>query len=81
MQLKLLKIWAISIVKNFLVLLKIYNRCNKNCFKREQFKKQRKATGDLIGNKIVDKIRNISRKSSIELNSQNNEANDEIEIP
>ena len=45
------------------------------------------ATDDLIGNKIADKITNISKKSSMELLSmklhskklQNNEANDEIE--
>ena len=37
--------------------------------------------GDLIGNKIVDKITYLSNKSSRELHSQNNEANDEIEIP
>ena len=37
--------------------------------------------GDLIGNKIVDKITYLSNKSSRELHSPNNEANDEIEIP
>ena len=36
--------------------------------------------GDLIGNKIVGKITYLSNKSSRELHSQNNEANDEIEI-
>ena len=45
-----------------------------------------KATGDLIGNKITDKIINISKKSSRKLHStelrpQYNEANDEIETP
>ena len=39
------------------------------------------ATGDVSGNKIADKLTNISKKSSRELLSQNNEANDEIEIP
>ena len=39
------------------------------------------ATGDVFGNKIADKLTNISKKSSRELLSQNNEANDEIEIP
>ena len=33
----------------------------------------------MIGNKIADKITNISEKSSREL--QNNKANDEVEIP
>ena len=34
------------------------------------------ATGNLIGNKIADKTTNISKKSSRELHSQNDEAND-----
>ena len=40
-----------------------------------------KANDDLIGNKIADKITNILKKFSRELHSQNNEANDEMEIP
>ena len=40
-----------------------------------------KATGDVFGNKIADILTNISKKSFRELLSQNNEANDEIEIP
>ena len=46
--------------------------------------KTAQATSDLIGNKIADKITNISKKSSTELQSKklkNNKANDEIEIP
>ena len=40
------------------------------------------ATGDLIGNKIDDKITSVSKKkSSKELYSQNDEAKNEIEIP
>ena len=37
------------------------------------------ATGDLIGNKIGDKITSVSKKSFTRL--QNNEANDESETP
>ena len=48
---------------------------------KKAMQKTAEATGDLIGNKIADKITNISKKSSRELHSQNNEANDEIEIP
>ena len=33
-------------------------------------------TGDLIDNKIADKITNISKKSSREIHSQNNDDND-----
>ena len=48
---------------------------------KRAIQKTEEATGNLIGNKIADKITNISKKSSRELHSQNNEANDEIEIP
>ena len=41
--------------------------------------KTAEATGYLIGNKIADKMTNISKNSSREL--QNNEANDESETP
>ena len=37
-------------------------------------------TGDLICNKIDNKITNISKKSS-KVHSENNEVNDESEIP
>ena len=46
---------------------------------KRAIQKAAEATGDLIGNKIADKI-NISQKSSKELHSQNNYDNDEIEI-
>ena len=42
------------------------------------------ATGDLVCNKIADKITSVSKKSSTlseELRSQNNEAHDELETP
>ena len=48
-------------VKNFLIVLKIYNGCNKNCFKKRNSKKA-EVTGDLIGNKIADKITSVSKK-------------------
>ena len=47
---------------------------------KQQFKKQQKQLGDLIGNKIADKITSTSKKSN-ELNSKDlhsNEANNEI---
>ena len=65
------------LVKNFLiVLIKIYNRCNKRCFKKRNSKEE--ATGDLIDNKIANKTTSSSKKVS-----QNNleEANNEIDIP
>ena len=45
---------------------------------KRAIQKTAEATRDLIGNNIADKITNISKKCSREL--QNNEANDEIEI-
>ena len=59
---------------------KINNGCNKNCFKTA------KATGDLIGNKIADKITSVSKKYSAELrwaelHSKNDSANNESETP
>ena len=51
---------------------------------KKAIKKTAETTRDLIGNKIADKITNISKKSSTELQSrklQDNKANDEIEIP
>ena len=54
-------------------------------FQKEQIQKTAEATGDLIGNKIADKIANSSKKSknlgSKELNSkelQSKETNNEI---
>ena len=78
----LLKIWvnmqpktrAISIVKKFLIVLKIWSRCNKNCFKKA-VQKTAEATGDLIGNKIAGKISKASK------NSLEEEAKNEIETP
>ena len=50
-------------VKNFLIVQKTNNFCNKNCFKKSKPKKITEATGDLIGNKIADKITSVSKKS------------------
>ena len=51
---------------------------------KRAIQKTAEATGGLIGNKVADKIKNISKKSSTEFylrELQNNKANDEIEIP
>ena len=51
---------------------------------KRAIQKTAEGTGDLIGNRIGDKI-NFSKKSrelqSTELHSQNDEANNQIEIP
>ena len=55
----------------------------KTRFKKSNLKNA-KATGDLIGNIIVDKITNVSTKlhpkSPKELHPQNNDANNKIEV-
>ena len=47
---------------------------------KREIQKTAEATDDLIGNRIADKITNLSKKSSRELHSQNDEADNEIEI-
>ena len=51
----------------------------KTASKRAIQKKAAEATGDLIGNKIADKITSLSNKSS--KHSQNDHGNNEIEVP
>ena len=51
---------------------------------KRAIQKTAEATGDLIGNKIADKITSVSKKSptelhSIELHSKKDDANNEIE--
>ena len=58
---------------------KIYNRCNKNCFKKSN-SKTAEATGDLIGNKIADKITSVSKKKSTK-ELHNNDEDVEITTP
>ena len=48
---------------------------------KKEIQKTTEAIGDLIGNKIADKITSVSKTSLGKLRSQNNEANDELEAP
>ena len=64
----LLKTWAISIVENFLIVLKKSTTDAKKTASKSAIQKLAEATGDLIGNKISDKI---SKRSPKELHSQN----------
>ena len=66
MQLKLLKTRAISIVKNFLMVLKNFTTDAIKTASKRAIQKTAEASVDLIGNKIVDKITNLSKKSSAE---------------
>ena len=55
-----------------------WNRCIKNCYQKSNSKKA-EVTGNLVGNKVADKITSISKKypdHSTEL--QSNEANNEM---
>ena len=54
-----------TVLKN----LEIWNRCNKTASKRA-IQKTAEATGDLIGNKIADKIPSVSEKPSKQLLSK-----------
>ena len=47
---------------------------------KRAIQKVAEATSDLIRNRIADKITNISKTPSRQLNPQNNETNDQIEI-
>ena len=49
---------------------KIYSRCNKNCFKNS----------DLIGNKIADKIRSVSKKKSAKELHDNDETEKYVDV-
>ena len=48
---------------------------------KRAFQKTLEATGDLIGNRITDKTTSVSRRSSAELRSKNNNANSNMEVP
>ena len=45
---------------------------------KRAIQKRAEATGDLIGSKIADKVKSVSKKSK---KPQNNAANDELEVP
>ena len=51
-------------VKNFLIVLKNLQQMHKNRIKKSNSKRA-EATGDLIGNKISDKITSISNKKLV----------------
>ena len=50
---------AVNIAENFLIMLKNPQQMRLKLLQKEQFKKQ----FDLIGNKIADRIRKVSKKS------------------
>ena len=65
-------------VKNVFIVL---NKSTKDAMKtasKKAIQKTAEATG-LIGNKIADKITSVSKKSSTDLHSKNDDVNSEIE--
>ena len=67
-------------VKNFLIALK---KCATDAIKTASKRVNQKiaeATGDLIGNKIVDKITSVSKKKSTEELHNNNETKEEADV-
>ena len=48
---------------------------------KRAIQKTAEATGDLMDNKIADKITSVSKRSSAELPSKHDDANSEIEVP
>ena len=62
-QLKLLKAWTISIAKNFLIVLKKYLTDAIKTASKRTIQKAAETIGDLIGNKIADKITSISKST------------------
>ena len=66
-------------VKNFLIVQKKSTTDAIKTASKRTIQKKAEATGDLIDNKIADKITSVSKKSATR--SQNNEANDESETP
>ena len=66
-------------VKNFLIVLKIYSRCNKNSIEKA-IRKTAETTGDLIGNKIADKIASVSKQKPAKELHNNDETEEDVEI-
>ena len=64
--------------KNFLILLKKSTTDAIKTASKRAIHKTAEATGDLIGNKIADKITSVSKKPSKELH--NNDETEDVEI-
>ena len=51
----------VNTVRNFLIMLKNLQQMRVKLLQKEQLKKKAEARGDLIGNKIANKIMGISK--------------------
>ena len=68
-------------VKNFFIVLKKSTTNSTKTASKRVIEKTAQVTGDLIGNNTADKITSFSKKSPTELQSKNDDANSEIEVP
>ena len=70
--------------KNFLIVLKNLQKIQQKTPSKRAIQKTVEPSGDLIGNKIVDKITSVSKKPTMKLhskelrNNNNNETDSEI---
>ena len=55
----------------------MYNRCNKNCIKKSNWKTSQ-TNGDVVANTIADKITSVSKKKSAK-ELQNKETEVDVE--
>ena len=68
-------------VKNFLIVLKKFTTDAIKTASKRAIQKTAEATGDLIGNKIVDKLTSVSKKKSTKELHDNDETKEEdVEI-
>ena len=68
-------------VKNFLIVLKKFTTDAIKTASKRAIQKTAEATGDLIGNKIVDKLTSVSKKKSTKKLHDNDETKEEdVEI-
>ena len=79
----LLKTWVkvsvINTVKNFLIVLKNLQQDAIETASKRAIQKTTEATGDLIGNRITDKITSVSKKKSTK-ELHNNDETEDVEI-
>ena len=66
--------------KNFLIVLKKSTTDAIKTASKRVIQKTSEATGDLIGNKIADKITRVSNKKSMKELSNNDETEENVEI-
>ena len=70
------KVWAINMVKNLLIALRNLQLTQWKLLQKEQIE----AFGDLIDNKIADKITSVSKKKSKKELDNNDDETEDVEI-